>query len=173
MTNTNIITQMRQLITALKRHNHAYYVLDNPTISDDEYDSLRRKLIELETAYPDDKQVDSPTDSVGDKPLPAFSQITHDIAMLSLGNVFSPDELSAFIRRVNDRLDDNNQNPQFEMEMKLDGLAVSLKWEKSPVFQGKVRSWYWNINKGFDAEKQDLAILKAKMLKKYNHFQQM
>lgn len=139
MTNTNIIAQMRQLITALKRHNHAYYVLDNPTISDDEYDSLRRKLIELETAYPDDKQKDSPTDSVGDKPLPAFSQITHDIAMLSLGNVFSKDELASFIRRVNDRLDDNNQNPQFEMEMKLDGLAVSLKYEHGVFTQAVTR----------------------------------
>ncbi len=139
MTQADIIAQMRQLITALKRHNHAYYVLDNPTISDDEYDSLRRKLIELETMYPDQKQIDSPTDSVGDKPLPAFKQITHDIAMLSLGNVFSFDELTAFIRRINDRLDDKNQNPKLEMEMKLDGLAVSLKYEYGVFTQAVTR----------------------------------
>ncbi len=139
MTQADIIAQMRQLITASKRHNHAYYVLDNPTISDDEYDSLRRKLIELETMYPDQKQIDSPTDSVGDKPLPAFKQITHDIAMLSLGNVFSFDELTAFIRRINDRLDDKNQNPKLEMEMKLDGLAVSLKYEYGVFTQAVTR----------------------------------
>ncbi|OOR90353.1 NAD-dependent DNA ligase LigA [Moraxella bovis] len=123
-----IITQMRQLITALKRHNHAYYVLDNPTITDGEYDSLRAKLIELENDFPTLKQSDSPTDNVGDTPLPFFTQITHDLPMLSLGNVFNADDMANFVRRVNDRLDGKNQNPEFEMELKLDGLAVSLKY---------------------------------------------
>ncbi|STY91345.1 NAD-dependent DNA ligase LigA [Moraxella bovis] len=125
---TAIIAQMRKLITALKRHNHAYYVLDNPIITDSEYDSLRAKLIELENDFPTLKQSDSPTDNVGDTPLPFFTQITHDLPMLSLGNVFNADDMANFVRRVNDRLDGKNQNPEFEMELKLDGLAVSLKY---------------------------------------------
>lgn len=82
MTQYDIITQMRTLISALKRHNHAYYVLDNPTITDGEYDSLREQLIKLESDFPKLKQADSPTDMVGGEPLPFFTQVTHDIAML-------------------------------------------------------------------------------------------
>lgn len=104
----DIVTQMRALIFALKQHNHAYYVLDNPTISDAEYDSLRQRLVSLEDKFPDLKQSDSPTNTVGDKPLPFFTQIVHDVPMLSLGNVFNVDELTGFVRRINDRLDDSN-----------------------------------------------------------------
>ncbi|STZ56348.1 DNA ligase [Moraxella lacunata] len=136
---TAIIAQMRKLITALKRHNHAYYVLDNPTITDGEYDSLRAKLIELENDFPTLKQPDSPTDNVGDTPLPFFTQITHDLPMLSLGNVFNADDMANFVRRVNDRLDGKNQNPEFEMELKLDGLAVSLKYVHGVFSQAVTR----------------------------------
>ncbi|UNU72598.1 NAD-dependent DNA ligase LigA [Moraxella nasovis] len=137
--NHDIVSQMRQLITVLKQHNHAYYVLDNPTISDSEYDDIRKRLIALEEQYPQLRQPDSPTDSVGDKPLPAFMQIKHDIAMLSLGNVFSYDELIAFMRRINDRLDQSHQNPEYEMELKLDGLAVSLKYVHGKFSQALTR----------------------------------
>lgn len=136
---TAIIAQMRQLIAALKRHNHAYYVLDNPTITDGEYDSLRAKLIELENDFPTLKQSDSPTDNVGDTPLPFFTQVTHDLPMLSLGNVFNADDMANFVRRVNDRLDGKNQNPEFEMELKLDGLAVSLKYVHGVFSQAVTR----------------------------------
>ena len=139
MTQYDIITQMRTLINALKRHNHAYYVLDNPTITDGEYDSLREQLIKLESDFPTLKQADSPTDTVGGEPLPFFTQVTHDIAMLSLGNVFNHDDMANFVRRVNDRLDDKNQNPQFEMELKLDGLAVSLKYKNGIFTQAVTR----------------------------------
>lgn len=137
--NAQTVAQMRLLIDTLKKHNHAYYVLDNPSISDGEYDSLRQKLLALESQFPTLKQPDSPTDKVGDKPLPAFTQVMHDIAMLSLGNVFSFDELSAFIKRINDRLDTKNQNPEFEMELKLDGLAVSLKYVHGVFHQAVTR----------------------------------
>ncbi|WP_245953239.1 NAD-dependent DNA ligase LigA [Moraxella caviae] len=137
--NSAIIDEMRRLIAVLKKHNHAYYVLDNPTISDGEYDELRKRLLALENAHPTLKQDDSPTDSVGDKPLPAFTQVTHDIAMLSLGNVFSFDELASFMRRVNDRLDLASQNPEYEMELKLDGLAVSLKYAHGKFVQAVTR----------------------------------
>ena len=131
--------QMRLLIAALKQHNHAYYVMDAPMISDGEYDSLRQALITLEHEHPHLKQADSPTDDVGDAPLEAFEQVTHDIAMLSLGNVFDKEDLVNFIRRINDRLDDKAQNPQFEMEYKLDGLAVSLKYVNGVFWQAVTR----------------------------------
>lgn len=135
----DIVTQMRALIFALKQHNHAYYVLDNPTISDAEYDSLRQRLVSLEDKFPDLKQSDSPTNTVGDKPLPFFTQIVHDVPMLSLGNVFNVDELTGFVRRINDRLDDKSKNPAFEMELKLDGLAVSLKYRYGKFAQAVTR----------------------------------
>ena len=138
-TESAIIQQMRALIGVIKKHNHAYYVLDNPSISDGEYDSLRQRLFALEAQYPTLKQPDSPTDTVGDKPLPAFVQVTHDIAMLSLGNVFDMQELTAFVRRINERLDTAHQNPAFEMELKLDGLAVSLKYHHGQFVQALTR----------------------------------
>ncbi|WP_300406969.1 NAD-dependent DNA ligase LigA [uncultured Psychrobacter sp.] len=130
---------MRTLIAALKTHNNAYYVLDNPMIEDSEYDQLRLSLIELEEEYPDLVQPDSPINQVGDVPLSAFTQVTHDLPMLSLGNVFDYDDLSDFMRRVNDRLSVAQQNPEYEMEMKLDGLAVSLKYEYGQYVQAVTR----------------------------------
>ena len=134
-----IVTQMRTLIDNLKTHNYAYYVLDNPILEDSEYDQLRRSLLELEEAYPDLIQPDSPINQVGDTPLSAFTQVTHDIPMLSLGNVFEYDDLRDFMRRVNDRLSDAQQNPEYEIELKLDGLAVSLKYEYGKFVQAVTR----------------------------------
>ena len=134
-----IVTQMRTLIDNLKTHNYAYYVLDNPILEDSEYDQLRRSLLELEEEYPDLIQPDSPINQVGDMPLSAFTQVTHDIPMLSLGNVFDYDELHTFMRRVNDRLNDAQKNPEYEMELKLDGLAVSLKYAYGQFTQAVTR----------------------------------
>ena len=135
----DIVAKMRTLITEVRKHNNAYYVMDEPTISDNEYDQLRLSLIELEERYPDLTQSDSPTASVGDNPLPSFSQVQHDIPMLSLGNVFNKEELAEFMRRVNDRLSSNNKNPAYEMELKLDGLAVSLKYQNGRFVRGVTR----------------------------------
>ena len=134
-----IVTQMRTLIDNLKTHNYAYYVLDNPILEDSEYDQLRHSLLELEEEYPDLVQPDSPINQVGDMPLSAFTQVTHDIPMLSLGNVFDYDELHTFMRRVNDRLNDAQKNPEYEMELKLDGLAVSLKYAYGKFTQAVTR----------------------------------
>ena len=134
-----IVTQMRTLIDTLKTHNYAYYVLDNPILEDSEYDQLRRSLLDLEEKYPDLIQPDSPINQVGDMPLSAFTQVTHDIPMLSLGNVFDYDELHGFMRRVNDRLNDAQKNPEYEMELKLDGLAVSLKYAYGQFIQAVTR----------------------------------
>ena len=136
---TEIISKMRALIEAIKTHNYAYYVLDNPILEDSEYDQLRRSLLEIEEEYPDLVQPDSPINQVGDMPLSAFTQVTHDIPMLSLGNVFEYDDLRDFMRRVNDRLSDSQQNPEYEMELKLDGLAVSLKYEHGKFVQAVTR----------------------------------
>jgi DNA ligase (NAD+) len=134
-----IVTQMRTLIDTLKTHNYAYYVLDNPILEDSEYDQLRRSLLEFEEEYPDLIQPDSPINQVGDMPLSAFTQVIHDIPMLSLGNVFDYDELHTFMRRVNDRLNDAQKNPEYEMELKLDGLAVSLKYAYGQFTQAVTR----------------------------------
>lgn len=133
------ITQMRSLITQLKAHNHAYYVLDNPILEDSEYDQLRRQLVELEMQNPDLIQPDSPTNTVGDKPLPFFTQVTHAIPMLSLGNLFNFDDLQNFMRKVNDRLADNQKDPEYEVELKLDGLAVSIRYENGVLTQAVTR----------------------------------
>jgi len=137
--NDAIVTQMRTFIDALKQHNYAYYVLDNPILEDSEYDQLRRSLLALEEQYPDLVQPDSPINQVGDMPLSAFTQVTHDIPMLSLGNVFDYDGLHGFMRRVNDRLNDAQKNPEYEMELKLDGLAVSLKYAYGKFVQSVTR----------------------------------
>lgn len=133
----SVMSEMRLLIDALKKHNHAYYVLDEPSISDEEYDSLRNKLILLEQDYPTLIQSDSPISSVGGTPLSKFVQITHDTPMLSLGNAFNEQELADFIRRGEDRLGDVIDG--FEVEYKLDGLAVSLKYEYGVFVQAVTR----------------------------------
>ena len=134
-----IVAQMRTFIDALKQHNYAYYVLDNPILEDSEYDQLRRSLLALEEEYPDLVQPDSPINQVGDMPLSSFTQVTHDIPMLSLGNVFEYDDLRDFMRRVNDRLSVAQQSPEYEMELKLDGLAVSLKYAYGKFVQAVTR----------------------------------
>ena len=134
-----IIAKMRTLIDTLKTHNYAYYVLDNPILEDSEYDQLRRSLLALEEEYPDLVQPDSPINQVGDMPLSSFTQVTHDIPMLSLGNVFEYDDLRDFMRRVNDRLSVAQQNPEYEIELKLDGLAVSLKYAYGKFVQAVTR----------------------------------
>jgi len=134
-----IVAQMRTFIDALKQHNYAYYVLDNPILEDSEYDQLRRSLLALEEEYPDLVQPDSPINQVGDMPLSAFTQVNHDIPMLSLGNVFEYDDLRDFMRRVNDRLSVAQQSPEYEMELKLDGLAVSLKYAYGKFVQAVTR----------------------------------
>lgn len=134
---SDVLKTMRTLIAALKKHNHAYYVLDAPNISDDEYDALRKQLVALEDAHPSLIQPDSPTDTVGGEPLPDFVQVSHDIPMLSLGNVFEGAELADFVRRANDRL--TTPIDEFEVELKLDGLAVSLKYEYGVFVQAVTR----------------------------------
>lgn len=132
-----VVAQMRQLIQLLARHNHAYYVMDQPTIEDSEYDQLFHQLKNLEEQYPDLVQADTPTNKVGDKPLSKFENITHTVPMLSLGNVFNQEELFAFARRIEERLP--NQKIQYDVELKFDGLAISLWYEHGVLIRAVTR----------------------------------
>lgn len=135
----DIVAAMRRLIDALKYHNHAYYVLDAPILQDSEYDQLRQNLLSLEASHPDLVQADSPTNQVGGAALAQFTQVTHTTPMLSLGNVFNYTELQDFMRRVNERLSDAQQNPEYDIELKLDGLAVALVYEHGVLQQAVTR----------------------------------
>lgn len=132
-----IVSQMRKLIQLLAQHNHAYYVMDQPTISDHEYDQLFHQLKDLEQQYPDQMQKDTPTQTVGGKALTKFKNVVHAVPMLSLGNVFNQDDLYAFARRVEERLP--GQAVQYDVELKLDGLAVSLWYEQGILIKGVTR----------------------------------
>ena len=138
MTQTStVVAQMRQLIQILAQHNHAYYVMDQPTILDSEYDQLFHQLKALEEQHPECIQPDSPINKVGAKPLAKFTSVTHVVPMLSLGNVFNQEELFAFARRAEERLP--NQTIQYDVELKFDGLAISLWYEQGVLVRGVTR----------------------------------
>ncbi|MDV2455397.1 NAD-dependent DNA ligase LigA [Acinetobacter towneri] len=132
-----VVAQMRQLIQLLAKHNHAYYVMDQPTIADSEYDQLFHQLKALEQQHPDLVQPDTPTNKVGGTPLAKFTTVRHAVPMLSLGNVFKQEELFAFARRVEERLP--NQNIEYDVELKFDGLAISLWYEHGVLVRGVTR----------------------------------
>lgn len=124
------------LVTLLDKYSHDYYVLDSPTIPDEEYDKLYRELVDLEELYPTLIQNNSPTQRVGGALLEGFEKVSHDTPMLSLDNAFSKEELDAFDRRVSQRLDNSYV---YHCELKIDGLAVSLKYEEGKLVQAVTR----------------------------------
>jgi|AntRauTorcE11897_2_1112592.scaffolds.fasta_scaffold01694_6 DNA ligase (NAD+) len=133
---------LQQLRSQLHEHNHRYYVLDDPSIPDAEYDRLFHELQQLEEKHPEWVTPDSPTQRVGAAPLSSFPEVRHQVPMLSLGNVFDDTSLQAFVKRVQDSLTDLGQpadNPEFCCEPKLDGLAVSLTYEQGFLVQGVTR----------------------------------
>ncbi len=123
----DINKQINYLKSVIREHDHRYYVLDDPQISDHEYDSLLRELKNLEDSHPELITSDSPTQRVGGSPISEFNQIQHGKPMLSLGNAFGIDELEAFNKRINDTLDANDV--EFNAELKFDGLAVTILYE--------------------------------------------
>lgn len=137
MDKTAVVTQMRQLIQLIAKHNHAYYVMDEPSIEDSEYDQIFHQLKILEDHNPELVQSDTPTNKVGGKPLLKFENITHTVPMLSLGNVFNQDDLFSFARRIEERLP--NQKIQYDVELKFDGLAISLWYENGILTRGVTR----------------------------------
>ena len=123
----DIKDRLESLKKIIQEHDHAYYLLDDPLISDHEYDSLFKELKKIESENPHLITLDSPTQRVGGRPLDEFKQIAHKKPMLSLGNAFGNDELNAFYKRVTETLDITDI--QFSAELKFDGLAISLFYE--------------------------------------------
>ena len=123
----------------IERHNRAYYVLDQPTIPDAEYDTLFRELQTLESAHPELMTADSPTQRVGGAPLPEFGKLTHRVPMLSLNNAFSEEEVAAFDRRCRESLGAAEDSIDYAVEPKFDGLAVTLIYDRGLFVQGATR----------------------------------
>jgi len=129
--------KIAELRKQIETANHNYYVLDNPTISDAEYDRLIRELQNLEAMYPELKTPDSPTQRVGAKPLNEFKTVTHRIPLLSLDNALDEGEIREFVARVIKGLPD--AEIQFVCEPKIDGLAVELVYENGIFVSGSTR----------------------------------
>lgn len=138
MTSTDVKAEIEELRKQLNQHNYYYYVLDDPRIPDSEYDRLMRQLQQLEAQNPELITSSSPTQRVGAEPLKAFSQITHAVPMLSLDNAFSVDEMADFERRIQDRLK-TADSIAMAIEPKLDGLAISLRYEQGELVTAATR----------------------------------
>lgn len=132
-------SRILELRAELDQHNYRYYVLDEPSVPDAEYDRLFNELKALEAEHPELVSADSPTQRVGGMALAAFSQVRHEIPMLSLGNAFEESDLREFDRRVVDGLDQPGQAVDYSCEPKLDGLAVSLLYRDGQLVQGATR----------------------------------
>lgn len=133
---TNIIKKIEELREKIRHHNYRYYVLDDPTVSDAEYDRFMRDLIELEEKYPQYVNVYSPTQRVGVEPVSQFSTVKHIAPMLSLANAFSTEELRAFDQRIKKLV---SQKINYVVELKIDGLAVALVYENGIFIRGVTR----------------------------------
>ncbi|ASI59702.1 NAD-dependent DNA ligase LigA [Raoultella ornithinolytica] len=130
--------KLTELRTTLRHHEYLYHVMDTPEIPDAEYDRLMRELRELEAQHPDLITPDSPTQRVGAAPLASFSQVRHEVPMLSLDNVFDEESFLAFNKRVQDRLK-SSDDLIYCCELKLDGLAVSILYENGVLVQAATR----------------------------------
>lgn len=128
----NRIEELKQII---REANQQYYMLDNSVMSDQEYDRYMQELMSLEDEYPEYKTKDSPTQTVGTKVLDKFDKVTHDIPMLSLGNIFNENEFISFDNRIKKEV----ENPKYVCELKIDGLSVSLTYKNGILVKGATR----------------------------------
>jgi DNA ligase (NAD+) len=135
----DLLQELESLLEKLNTWNHQYYVLDQPTVPDAEYDRAMRRLVALETQHPQWLRTDSPSQRVGAKPLAQFGQVTHDVPMLSLDNAFNDQDMQNFNRRVLDRLAEIVGPLEFACEPKLDGIAVSLLYRGGVLQRGATR----------------------------------
>ncbi len=133
-----IVKEAEQLRTEINHHNYRYHSLDAPEISDAEFDQLFVRLKALEAEYPALISEDSPTQRIGSAPLDGFSQVRHELAMLSLDNAFSEQDLVEFERRIKTRLEDQSII-EYACEPKIDGIAVSLLYENGRLIRGATR----------------------------------
>ncbi|MBE9538594.1 MAG: NAD-dependent DNA ligase LigA [Proteobacteria bacterium] len=139
MTATDIAREVESLREQLENYNYQYYVLDDPSVPDAEYDRCMRRLQQLESAHPELLRADSPTQRVGASPLQHFEQVSHEVPMLSLDNAFDGQEMAAFNRRLLDRLGGTEETLEFACEPKLDGIAVSLLYRDGILERGATR----------------------------------
>lgn len=130
-------SRMRDLQMRIEDANHRYHVLDDPAIPDAEYDRILRELEALEAAHPEYTDPNSPTQRVGSRPSRRFEEVAHAVPMLSLGNAFSDDEIVDFVARIAKETGDGD--PVFSVEPKLDGLAISLRYEHGAFVRGATR----------------------------------
>src|SRR5690625_1278052 len=136
MTQNEALKQINALKKELNQYNYEYHVLDQPTVEDYVYDQKLKQLIELEKKYPDFITEDTPTQRVGGKPIDKFVKVEHSIPMFSLGNAFDEADLRAFDRRIREAV---NKTFKYVCELKIDGLAVSLRYENGKFIQGATR----------------------------------
>ncbi|WP_010529618.1 NAD-dependent DNA ligase LigA [Lentibacillus jeotgali] len=127
------VNELRELIN---QYGHEYYVLDNPSVPDSEYDRKMQELLKLEEEFPELITADSPSQRIGGEPLDAFQKVQHNVAMMSLGNAFNENDLRNFARRANEGTD---ERISFVCELKIDGLAVSLTYENGKFVRGATR----------------------------------
>ena len=127
--------RMNELINIINEADYNYHTLDNPTITDQEYDKFLRELIEIEEEHPDWIREDSPTQHAGGKIIDSFEKVTHKIPMMSLSNVFSESEIASFDEKIRKE----NINPKYVCELKIDGLSVSLLYEKGKLVRAATR----------------------------------
>jgi DNA ligase (NAD+) len=137
-TSDSVIKKIVQLKKKINEHNYRYHILDEPVISDAAYDKLFRELEEFEKRYPELISNDSPTQRVGSTPLASFQHVQHALPMLSLENAFSEKEVLAFNKRIQERLQ-TQQDIEYACELKLDGIAVSLTYHKGQLIRAATR----------------------------------
>ncbi len=135
---SDVAAELEQLRSDINQHNYRYHTLDNPEISDAEYDRLLQRLKTLETQYPTLITADSPTQRVGATPLSEFATVVHETPMLSLDNAFSDEDVIAFNKRIQDRLK-SADDIEYACEVKLDGIAVSLMYRDGVLVRGATR----------------------------------
>ena len=127
--------RIEELVKTLNQANVEYYLHDNPTLTDNEYDSLLMELFRLEEEYPEYRLPESPTQNVGTKILDSFDKITHGTPMFSLADVFNEEEIEAFVNRVEKEI----ENPEFVCELKMDGLGVNLTYKNGLMVSAATR----------------------------------
>lgn len=131
-----VLEEVQAIRAELNKWSHEYYVLDRPTVEDHVYDEKYRRLVELEKQYPELVTADSPTKRVGGQILSGFEKVEHEIPMLSLGDVFSKEELADFKEKLEESV---GEELVYNCELKIDGLAISLVYEKGIFVKGSTR----------------------------------
>src|SRR5690606_30867816 len=134
----DVSSEIYRLRQELHYHNYRYYSLDDPQITDSEYDRLMNRLKELEAQYPNFVTSDSPTQRVGSEPISGFQTVTHEMPMLSLDNAFSDEDILAFNHRVLERLK-TSQEITYACELKRDGIAVTLLYRDGSIVRAATR----------------------------------